>query len=675
MEKMVNVYFFGKKYSVPAELTIMTAMEYAGYTLKRGCGCRHGFCGACATIYRIKGDNELKTCLACQTQVQEGMYVASIPFFPTDKRTYDIEEIKPNAQIMMELYPEIYSCIGCNACTKACTQDLNVMQYIAYAQRGELEKCAEESFDCVGCGCCSVRCPAGISHPMVGLLAADEKDALLKKFHPDYNPDAFAEIKVGPNKGQKAPLELADMLHSTSRLMTDNVDLTKVDYDVDVLVIGGGGAGSSCAIEAHKAGANVMIVTKLRIGDANTMMAEGGIQAADKENDSPVQHYLDCFGGGHFAAKPELVKRLVMEAPDAIKWLNELGVEFDKQADGTMVTTHGGGTSRKRMHAAKDYSGAEIMRTLRDEVINRAIPVVEFTSAVELIKDEKGQVAGAVLLNMETGDYSVARAKTVVIATGGAGRMHYQGFPTSNHYGATADGLVLGYRAGAALLYQDSIQYHPTGAIYPSQILGALVTEKVRSVGAQLVNANGEAYIHPLETRDVNASGVIRECEEGRGVDVPGGAKGVWLDTPMIEILGGEGTIEKRIPAMFRMYMNYGIDMRKVPILIYPTLHYQNGGLEITGDGFTKEIPNLLVAGEAAGGIHGRNRLMGNSLLDVIVFGRNAGKKAAAKCKDVELGEMNLDHVKAYDEELKAAGVETDHVSPLLLPHYARHER
>ena len=160
MDKMVNVYFFGKKYSVPADLTIMTAMEYAGYTLKRGCGCRHGFCGACATIYRIKGKNELKTCLACQTQVEEGMYVASIPFFPTDKRTYDIEEIKPTQQVMMELYPEIYSCIGCNACTKACTQDLNVMQYIAYAQRGELEKCAEESFDCVGCGCCSVRCPA-----------------------------------------------------------------------------------------------------------------------------------------------------------------------------------------------------------------------------------------------------------------------------------------------------------------------------------------------------------------------------------------------------------------------------------------------------------------------------------------------------------------------------------
>ena len=171
MEKMVNVYFFGKKYSVPGDLTIMTAMEYAGYTLTRGCGCRHGFCGACATIYRIKGKNELKTCLACQTQVEEGMYVASIPFFPTDKRTYEIENLKADQRVMMELYPEIYACIGCNACTKACTQSLNVMQYIAYAQRGEFEKCAEESFDCVMCGVCSSRCPAGISHPQVAMLA------------------------------------------------------------------------------------------------------------------------------------------------------------------------------------------------------------------------------------------------------------------------------------------------------------------------------------------------------------------------------------------------------------------------------------------------------------------------------------------------------------------------
>lgn len=506
-------------------------------------------------------------------------------------------------------------------------------------------------------------------------MTADEKDALLKAYHPDYREDGFTEIKIGPNKGQKVPAELGHLLHSNSRLLKDHVDLEKVDYETDVLIIGGGGAGASAAIEADNAGAKVMIVTKLRIGDANTMMAEGGIQAADKENDSPVQHYLDAFGGGHFAARPELLKRLVMEAPDAILWLNELGVEFDKDADGNMVTTHGGGTSRKRMHACKDYSGAEIMRTLRDEVLNRQIPVIEFTSAVELIKDDKGQAAGAVLLNMETGDYMVAKAKTVIIATGGAGRLHYQNFPTSNHYGATADGLILGYRAGAPLLYQDTIQYHPTGVAFPSQIYGALVTEKVRSLGAMLVNVDGEAFMHPLETRDVSAASIIRECtDRKKGVTTPLGS-GVWLDTPMIERIGGEGTIEKRIPAMLRMYMNYGIDMRKLPILVYPTLHYQNGGLEIGGDGFTKTISNLLVAGEAVGGIHGRNRLMGNSLLDIIVFGRNAGKAAAARAKEVELGTMNLDHIEAYAQELKAAGIEADDVSPLLLPKYARHER
>lgn len=171
MENKVNVYFFGKKYQVPESLTIMKAMEYAGYELVRGCGCRNGFCGACATIYRIQGQQELKTCLACQQQVEEGMYVATLPFFPLVKKVYDIEKVSPTEQIMMQLYPEIYSCIGCNACTKSCTQGLNVMQYIAYAQRGEYKKCADESFDCVMCGVCSARCPAGISHPQVAVLA------------------------------------------------------------------------------------------------------------------------------------------------------------------------------------------------------------------------------------------------------------------------------------------------------------------------------------------------------------------------------------------------------------------------------------------------------------------------------------------------------------------------
>ena len=168
---MVTVYLMGKKYEVPEGLTIMGAMEYAGYRLIRGCGCRNGFCGACATIYRIKGQRELKVALACQTTVENDMYVATLPFFPLEKQVYDMETIKPDARIMMQLYPEIYSCIGCNACTKSCSQGLNVMQYIAAAQRGDFKTCAELSFDCVMCGICSSRCPAGISHPQVALLA------------------------------------------------------------------------------------------------------------------------------------------------------------------------------------------------------------------------------------------------------------------------------------------------------------------------------------------------------------------------------------------------------------------------------------------------------------------------------------------------------------------------
>ncbi len=504
-------------------------------------------------------------------------------------------------------------------------------------------------------------------------LTADEKDEILKEYHPDRIAEQFRELKIGPNKGEKAPLQLADMLEAKPRIEPEHIDLAHVDYETDVLVIGGGGAGTSAAIMASEAGANVLLVTKLRVGDANTMMAEGGIQAADKPNDSPAQHYLDCYGGGHFDGKPELVYTLTNNAPKCIKWLNDLGVEFDKEEDGTMVTTHGGGTSRKRMHACKDYSGAEIMRTLRDEVFNRndKITVVDFTAAIEIIKDDKGNACGAVLQNLETDEVRIAKAKVVIIATGGAGRMHYQGFPTSNHYGATADGLVMAYRAGAKLLYQDSLQYHPTGAAYPTQILGKLVTEKVRSLGAKLINKNGEVYIHPLETRDVNASGIIKEVRNGRGVenDVQ---PAVWLDTPMIEMIHGEGTILKSIPAMYNMFIKYGIDIRKEPILVYPTLHYQNGGVEIDKTCHTN-VANLLVAGEASGGVHGTNRLMGNSLLDVVVFGREAGIEAGKMFKNISLSDtskMNLDHVVAFEKERAQAGITGDVTSPKVLPSY-----
>jgi len=231
---------------------------------------------------------------------------------------------------------------------------------------------------------------------------------------------------------------------------------------------------------------------------------------------------------------------------------------------------------------------------------------------------------------------------------------------------------VLAYRAGAKLLYQDALQYHPTGVAYPAQLFGALVTEKVRALGAGLYNMAGEAFIHPLETRDVVSAAIMRECQTTP--PPPGQPPSVWLDSPNIDRTHGTGHIEKHLPGMLRMFLNYDIDMRKTPILVYPTLHYQNGGIDIEPDGSTPNIPNLYVAGEAVGGIHGRNRLMGNSLLDVIVFGRLTGKTAAQKAREIKQNKnaLHMQHVIDYAQALEKAGLHTGKTSPLLLPNYVR---
>ncbi len=496
-----------------------------------------------------------------------------------------------------------------------------------------------------------------------------EKRTVLEEYHPDYVESACETLRLGVNKGDKVIKEFVSLLYGKPIISDKVINLDNPDYETDVLVIGGGGAGAAAAITAKERGADVLIVTKLRMGDSNTVMAEGGIQAADGPNDSPAIHYIDAFGGGGYAAKPQLLKKLVLEAPEAIAWLIGLGVVFDKNADGEPVTSHGGGTSKKRMHACKDATGLEIMRTLKSEVSCKGIPVAEYSFAVEIIKDENGNAAGAVLANTETGGLSVVKAKTVIIATGGAGRLHCQGFPTSNHYGATADGLAIAYRAGAKLICADTLQYHPTGVAEPSRMLGALVTEKVRALGAQLVNKNGEAFVNPLEPRDVTAAAIIRECKLGNGIKTANGF-GVWLDTPMIEIVNGEGTIEKRLPSTFSTFEKAGIDIRKEPILVYPTLHYQNGGIEIDENCEAVGVKNLFACGEAAGGIHGRNRLMGNSLADIIVFGKTAGMVAAERSKDIRVGKLTLEHVEDFEKELEKAGVKTAEFSPRILPDY-----
>jgi len=338
------------------------------------------------------------------------------------------------------------------------------------------------------------------------------------------------------------------------------------------------------------------------------------------------------------------------------------------------VTMHGGGTSRRRMHAARDYTGAEIMRTLRDEVINQGMQVIEFSPAVELLTDNEGNCVGAILLNMETDEYILVGAKATIIATGGSGRLHVQRFPTTNHYGATGDGLPLAYRAGCKLAFVDTIQYHPTGVAFPELISGQLITEKMRSLGAQLVNSDGARFVNELETRDAVASATIRECiDRNKGVRTPGNLVGVWLDTPLIDLLKGPGRTQRLAPAMVRQFKRFGIDIIKDPILVYPTQHYQNGGILIDEYGRTN-VPNLYVAGEAAGGVHGRNRLMGNSLLGILVFGRRAGKDAAEKSRTATGGKATLNHVSRFHRELRNTGFKPDRHSPIILPDYRTEE-
>ncbi len=498
-----------------------------------------------------------------------------------------------------------------------------------------------------------------------------ERDTLIRKYHPDYRESAYRTLRFGPNAGEKTVVELAALLEGDSPI-PDDLDLTPA-YTTDVLVVGGGGAGCAAALHAHGHGAKVILATKLRLGDSNSVMAQGGMQVSVAPEDSPIQHFLDTLKGGHMQNDRQLLKVMVEEGPSVAKWLIELGVLFDRDADGNLHVKQGGGSSRPRLLTCSDYTGLEIMRVLKDEVLNRKIQLLEFCAVVELLSDDHGACTGAILRDLDNKRYIVVAAKAVILATGGIGRLHIQGFPTSNHYGATGDGLCLAYRIGAKLVQIDTFQYHPSGAVYPEQLAGALVTEGIRSEGGHLVNARGERFVNELDTRDVVSSSIIRECEEGRGIRTMSGRVGVWLDTPLLEVEHGPGTLEKHFPAMVRQYKRFGIDISKDPVLIYPTLHYQNGGVKIDVNG-ESEVRNLFVAGEASGGLHGRNRLMGNSLLDLMVFGKRSGTVAAQRAASISQGKLTLNHLARFRAEARKYGATFSVISPMVLPAYAKKE-
>jgi len=508
--------------------------------------------------------------------------------------------------------------------------------------------------------------PSEFREPSVDATATEE---LLRGFHPDHIAGSMTQLRIGPNAGDTCHVELAGVLQSDGRI--DEADLAGAEMlETDVLVIGGGGAGCAAALTAAKRGARVLLATKLRLGDSNTVMAEGGIQASVEKDDTPQMHFEDTIKGGHHFVDRPLAAQMVMDGPKVIRWLIQQGMQFDVDKYGDLLTRRAGGTSAPRVVYFRDYTGLEMMRVLREAVSNSNIEVLDYSPTVELLSNEQGHCAGAVISSVKHCSYSLVKAKAVILATGGIGRMHLNGFPTSNHFGATGDGLVMAYRLGARLRDLDSFQYHPSGLAYPQHLAGTLITEGVRSAGAYLLNAHGERFVDELMPRDHVAAAIIRECHEGRGIRVNEASVGVWLDTPGLE-LRNPGILQARFPKLLQLGRKAEVDLAQKPMLIYPTLHYQNGGVVIDVNG-RSTVPGLYCIGEVTGGIHGKNRLMGNSLLEIISFGRRAGRHAAEHAPDRPHTKVSIEHLSDLRRALTLAGLPLDEEGPLLFPRYAK---
>jgi len=501
---------------------------------------------------------------------------------------------------------------------------------------------------------------------------ATDHQALLQSFHPDYAESSRVALKVGVNRGEPCHPQLAALLQTDSP-SNEQMLATANQIETDVLVIGSGGAGCSAALIAADNGADVLIATKLRAGDSNTIMAEGGIQASIEANDTPQAHFDETLKAGHHCSDKRLVEQMVLDGPAVIQWLIQQGMQFDRDSQGNLATRRAGGTSADRVLYYRDYTGLEMIRVLREAVRqHNKITTYDYSPAIELLSNKEGHCNGALLYSIERQQYTIVKANAVILASGGLGRMHLNGFPTSNHVGATGDGLVLAYRLGAKLQALDSFQYHPTGLAWPQTLAGTLITEGIRSAGAQLVNSQGERFIDELAPRDVVSAAIMRECSAGRGIRLESGRQGVWLDTPVLE-KQQPGMLAQQFPKFIALCNKADINPFQSPLLICPTLHYQNGGVVINKACETT-VPGLYSAGEVSGGIHGKNRIMGNALLEIISFGRRAGAAAAARHQSPDC-QLSLDHLMSFRSELKQNQITSDRQAPLLFPHYATFSR
>jgi len=399
------------------------------------------------------------------------------------------------------------------------------------------------------------------------------------------------------------------------------------DARTDVLVVGSGGAGMSAVLSATRAGADVIVTTKSALGAGNTGKAQGGIQAAIGDDDSVESHYEDTFAAGHHAARPELVRQLTAGGPDAIAWLDSLGVGFTRD-EGRLRLVRCGGANHKRLLQAGERTGAEMVKSLRTAVRASGADVWEATSLVEL--EPEGDGWRAVVAPGGNGVRRTVHARAVVLAAGGGlrGEAEALGLHSTNHPDATPEVLRLALELGAEGRELDSWQKHPTGSIWPEALAGYALPETTRGYGATLHDADGERFVDELAPRDVVAQAIIDVVDEGRGVAAPDGTVGVWLDTPAIDRENGAGFTADRLAYVHNRYLKAGIDITTERVLVYPVLHYRNGGLAIDINAATT-LPGIFAAGEITGGVHGSNRLMGNSLLDIVVYGRRAGLSAA----------------------------------------------
>ncbi|HEY7257821.1 MAG TPA: FAD-dependent oxidoreductase [Gaiellales bacterium] len=388
----------------------------------------------------------------------------------------------------------------------------------------------------------------------------------------------------------------------------------------DVLVVGAGGAGLSAAWSARRAGADVLHVTKGSKASCNTAKAQGGIQAAVGEDDSPEQHAADIVASSHDTADPALAGVLAEEAPGAIAWLEELGVEFSREGEGYRLARCGG-ASRRRLLQVGDRTGHAIATALRRALDGAGGTIHDHTGLVGLERRN-----GHFDAELERGGERVqVEAGTVILAAGGRcyAEARRAGILTTNQPGATGEATELARSLGAEVRDFDALQHHPNGGVWPPPLQGYSIPETTRAYGALLLNSAGERFVDELAPRDTVAAAIVRECDEGRGLETPDGRPAVLLDTTRID----PEVAAQVIPYMLRRYRAAGVDPLAEPILTYPVLHYQNGGLVIDADGQTT-VPGIFAAGEITGGVHGRNRMMGNSLLDCAVYGRRAGRAA-----------------------------------------------